>query len=356
MSEAPRGKHVAYTPEISVLVPVHNVQKYLREALNSIRTQTLKDFEAICVNDGSADRSRDILHEYAAVDNRFKVVTTEYAGYGATLNFGIQRARGSYIAILDPDDFYAPSALERLLKAAKSSNADVVKANYWLHTEKARAKNVVVESVTDLMVGHAFRPIDEPDVFFAGPSVCSAIYKRSFILGNGLKFLETPGESYQELGFSFKVWARAQRVVCIKDPVLYRRQDAERALPEDARKVFCVCDEFDAIEDFMDVTPNGRQLRPYAYRVRYDSYMWHFERLPLELRARFIDTMVGDLARGMRQGDYLPSLFAQHQRQNLAFLLSEPQEFLKLYPEKPTKASRSLYYRRVGKKMGHVLS
>lgn len=349
------GAHSTHVPAISVLVPVYNVEEYLREALNSIRTQTMRDFEAICIDDGSTDGSRAILHEYAAADPRFKVISRENAGYGATLNFAIQRARGNYLAILEPDDFYANTALERLLSAAHATNADVVKGNYWFHTSKPRTKNVLVETVTDMMAGHVFRAIDEPAVFFTNPSVWSAIYKRSFILGNSLKFNETPGASFQDLGFSFKVWAKAERVLCVKDPLVYYRQDNEQSSVKDESKVFCVCDEFDSIEDFMEITPNSSVLRPYAYRIRYDSYMWNFERLSLELRAKFLDTMVGDLARGMRQGDYMPNLFATHQRQNLAFLLTDPQGFLKLFPEKPTKRAKSVYYLRVGKKMSHIV-
>ena len=109
-----------------------------------------------------------------------------------------------------------------------------------------------------------------------------------------------------------------------------------------------MCDEFDAIEDFMAVDPHGDELRPYAYRLRYDSYMWNYERLSMPLRIDFLDTMVGDLARGMQEGDYSPLLFAPHQRANLKLLLDDPKTFLKLFPEKPTRLAKARYYRKLG--------
>lgn len=100
------------TPQITVLVPVYNVERYLRECLDSIRAQTFVDFEAICINDGSTDASRDIIQEYLDTDARFRVIDKPNSGYGASMNMGLDAARGSYIAILESDDLYMPTALE----------------------------------------------------------------------------------------------------------------------------------------------------------------------------------------------------------------------------------------------------
>lgn len=337
-------------PAISVIMPVYNAENYLMESLNSLRTQAFGDFEVVCINDGSRDRSLTIIEHYAATDKRIRVIDKENTGYGSTMNLGLQEARGRFIAILEPDDFFEPDALKKLVTIADALNADVVKANYWFYWsgKGRRSKNQLISAVGKPQCNHLFLPREEPEIFFVNPSVWSALYKRSFILGNGLKFNETPGASFQDLAFTFKVWARAERAYCIEDPIIHYRQDNEQSSVNDPRKVFCVCDEFDEIEDFMAIDPNGSMLRPYAYRLRYDSYMWNYERLSLDLRIEFLDTMVGDLARGMQEGDYSPLLFASHQRANLRLLLEDPKTFLKLFPEKPTRLAKVRYYRKLG--------
>ena len=99
-------------PAISVIIPIYNVEKYLRRCLDSVKNQTFQDWEAICVNDGSPDNSAAILAEFAAGDARFKVVNKENGGLSDARNAGMQVATGEYILYLDSDDFIHPQTLE----------------------------------------------------------------------------------------------------------------------------------------------------------------------------------------------------------------------------------------------------
>ena len=90
--------------EISILVPVYNVEKYLSACLDSILQQTYTDFEVICMDDGSPDRSGDILDAYAGKDERIRVIHKANAGYGETMNAAMQLAKGNYIGIVESDD------------------------------------------------------------------------------------------------------------------------------------------------------------------------------------------------------------------------------------------------------------
>ena len=92
-------------PKISVIVPIFNVEKYLKECLESIINQTFKDIEIICINDGSTDNSLDILNQYAEKDNRIKVITQSNQGLSAARNTGIKYANGEYISFIDSDDY-----------------------------------------------------------------------------------------------------------------------------------------------------------------------------------------------------------------------------------------------------------
>ena len=101
-------------PKISVIIPVYNVEKYLPECLESILNQNFQDFEIICVDDGSTDRSLDILQEYKRKDDRFVILQQRHAGAGAARNHGIKLAEGKYIQFLDSDDYFEPTLLETI--------------------------------------------------------------------------------------------------------------------------------------------------------------------------------------------------------------------------------------------------
>ena len=102
-------------PLVSVIVPVYNTSKYLRQCLDSILSQTLKEIEIICVDDGSTDKSLEILLEKESQDSRIIVLQQKNKGAGAARNYGISEARGDYIAFMDSDDWYpSDDVLEEL--------------------------------------------------------------------------------------------------------------------------------------------------------------------------------------------------------------------------------------------------
>lgn len=117
-------------PVISIIIPVYNVEKYLRRCLDSVLNQTFQDWQAICVNDGSPDNSAKILEEYAKKDSRFVVVTKENGGLSDARNAGLPHAMGEYIMYLDSDDFIHPQTMEIAYYMAKRDNSDIVSFTY----------------------------------------------------------------------------------------------------------------------------------------------------------------------------------------------------------------------------------
>lgn len=116
--------------KISVIIPVYNVEKYLRRCLESIENQTFADWEAICVNDGSPDNSLEILEEFAKKDSRFKVVNKENGGLSDARNVGMQYATGDYILYVDSDDFIHPQTMEITYSLAMRDDVDIVSFTY----------------------------------------------------------------------------------------------------------------------------------------------------------------------------------------------------------------------------------
>ena len=117
-------------PKISIIIPMYNVEKYLRRCLDSVQNQTFSDFQAICVDDGSPDNSGQIAEEYAARDNRFIVVHKENGGLSDARNAGMTYATGEYIMYLDSDDFIHPQTMEIAYAMARRDRADIVAYTY----------------------------------------------------------------------------------------------------------------------------------------------------------------------------------------------------------------------------------
>ena len=117
-------------PAISIIIPMYGVEKYLRRCLDSVLNQTFTDWQAICVNDGSPDKSGEIAREYAARDERFIVVDKENGGLSDARNVGMQHATGDYILYLDSDDFIHPQTMEISYALAKRDGSDIVSFTY----------------------------------------------------------------------------------------------------------------------------------------------------------------------------------------------------------------------------------
>ena len=111
---------------MSVVIPVYCAEKTLIQCLNSICAQTLKDFEIICVDDGSTDNSLDILNTYASKDRRFHILHQENQGAGVARNLGLSYATGKYVVFLDADDYFMPRLLELAYKKAEATCSDIV--------------------------------------------------------------------------------------------------------------------------------------------------------------------------------------------------------------------------------------
>jgi glycosyltransferase involved in cell wall biosynthesis len=132
--------------EISIVVPVYNVEKYLDKCISSILQQSFTDFELILVNDGSNDNSGSKCDEYKHIDSRIKVVHQENQGLSSVRNIGIETSKGKYITFIDSDDFVHPKMLEILYNNILENKADISVCGYEIVTE---SKKISVKSITN---------------------------------------------------------------------------------------------------------------------------------------------------------------------------------------------------------------
>lgn len=121
--------------KVSIIIPVYNASKTVKRLLDSIKIQTLTDFEALLIDDGSTDGSAIILDEYSAADNRFKVVHKQNGGVSAARQIGIELAKGEYVIHADSDDWVDQTMLEELYAKAENDDADVVICDFFSNTD-----------------------------------------------------------------------------------------------------------------------------------------------------------------------------------------------------------------------------
>ena len=203
---------------ISIIVPVYNVRQHLRKCLDSILAQTFRDWELICVDDGSTDGSADILAEYAARDGRVRTVRQANAGQAAARNRGMDEAGGEYVMFCDADDWVEPTWCEELYGAiAAREDVDLVVARAFIDgTCDAKQRQRLEENQRLKFEG--VQPVS-PEMFpRIDHAVWMKIFRRSLFTGSGLRF--PVGEVCEDWSFSYGYLAICRKALFL-DRKLY---------------------------------------------------------------------------------------------------------------------------------------
>ncbi|WP_428074354.1 glycosyltransferase [Candidatus Avelusimicrobium aviculae] len=224
--------NVSYTPKVSVIIPVYNVAEYLRECLDSVINQTLKEIEIICVDDGSTDNSLEILKEYAAKDKRITVISRENKGVGFSRNEGIQNAKGEFIAFMDPDDFYPDlSVLATMYDAAIAHNVNICGGSLIVYDEKRKKKIEKKEPLEFFPKDQLYSYKDfQYDYGFQ-----RYIYNRKFIVKNQIDFPNY--RRFQDPPFMVEAFTKAGKFYALHQYV-YAYRWAHKAINWTEEKVF----------------------------------------------------------------------------------------------------------------------
>ena len=314
-------------PKVSILVPIYNVEKYLRECLDSLVNQTLQDIEIICINDGSTDNSPQIIEEYRLKDNRIRVINKENSGYGASMNMGLALAQGEYIGIVESDDFAKTTMFEELYKTAIKNDLDIVKSDFYAYTtENNQACHT--GKMHKFKTNKVFSIKDNPKVLTLIPSIWSAIYKRSFLENNNIKFLETPGASYQDVSFAFKTLSAADRIMFSSKAYIYYRQDNETSSVKSKSKVYAISEEFAEITKFLNENPNIKTIvNNIKLSTQFEKYKWNAKRIDESFRDEFIDKFQKDFQTFSETGELQKEFYELINQEEITMLLNNKGEF-----------------------------
>ena len=254
-------------PLVSVIIPVYNVEKYIRECLDSIVGQTLKDIEIICVNDGSTDSSLEILKEYGARDKRITILSQENRGISSARNHGAEKASGEYFYFMDGDDILEKEALFKLYSLASEKALDVVyfDGKSFFETEELREekKNYITyytrtgdysRVMTGAQMFHEMLLMDEYRSSLCIQFISAAHYKKE-----NLTFAE--GITGEDNIFTFQCIMPANRVYHTKEAFFHRRV-RENSIMTSAGKFEQIYGMFEGylfVEEAFREFPSGRE-------------------------------------------------------------------------------------------------
>lgn len=205
---------------VSIIVPIYNAGPYLEQCLDSIVGQTHKDLEIILLNDSSTDDSLTTMRRYAENDGRIKVIDKQNQGYGATCNRGLAEATGTWVSIVEPDDWIEPGMYADMLAfAAKFADEgtplDIVKTPYWRiwmpDTKQQRKLNCSYKNRIH-PPKQPFAIADAAHLLCHHPSIWSAIYRKSFLDERNIRFKEIPGAGWADNPFLVETLCQTDRI------------------------------------------------------------------------------------------------------------------------------------------------
>ena len=222
---------IDFEPKVSVIIPVYNVEAYLRECLDSVVNQTLKEIEIITVDDGSTDSSLEILKEYAQKDNRITVMKQKNLHAGVARNAGLAVAKGEYLSFLDSDDFFELNMLEEMNKKADEDESDITVCNADIYNDKEKKYHQ-----PDFMLKKRFSTLSciYTDTFknnlfnFTNPSLWNKIFRKKFILDHQLLFQSI--WNCNDIGFTFSALAYSKKISIVYKTLLHYRRNTTTSI------------------------------------------------------------------------------------------------------------------------------
>ena len=217
--------------KISIIVPVYNVERYIKRCLDSLVNQTMTDIEILIINDETPDNSMEICKEFAKVDSRVKIFSKKNEGLGLTRNYGIERAKGEYICFVDSDDYVTNDMCEVLYNAAKQHRADIVYGGIYRDNNKGKIiKKPCVdaikvwnskEEVKDLLLDFIGTEPNNKNDTIMEVSVWKALFKHSVFTENNIRFVSEREFISEDVIFDIDFFLKSRCVVAIPECVYY---------------------------------------------------------------------------------------------------------------------------------------
>ena len=249
-------------PKVSIIVPVYNVEKYLEKCLDSLVSQTFKNYEIIVVNDGSTDNSQEIINKYKLkYPNLFKTYIKENGGLSDARNYGIEKATGDYIMFIDSDDYISKDMSEKLYNSIITNKSDMAICNFIrINSNGKEIKNYNYNLGTTTI-------LKDKRIMLNQPTACNKIYKKDLFAF--LKF--DKGKYYEDLRLINKLYLKCKKISFIDD-FCYFYIERSNSIMKDSniKKNLEIIDAIQSLKDF------------YTKEKQYDNFRDEIEFLMID--------------------------------------------------------------------------
>lgn len=335
--------------KVSVIIPVYNVEKYLRECLDSVQRQTLNDLEIICIDDGSTDSSGEILDDYARNDKRFRIIHKANEGYGKTMNMGIRLSTAPYVGIVESDDIVSLNMYEFLFQLMEKKKADIIKVDFYEFYEDIEGR--YIEEYVQLvpsenlqgLYGRMLNLRENKETFRSYLSTWSGLYNREFLLREKILYNETPGASYQDQGFWLQTMIKAKSIFFVKEAFYHYRIDNHNSSMYDKGKVFAVRDEYVYMRRILEeMGEAGKEFYPWLNQLKITSCLNCIGRVADQYKEMLAESIREDLLRAVQSEELDASLFDDRQKAELFSLLASPLKYVEMTIKKQKKLEKLL--------------
>lgn len=271
-------------PKVSIIIPMLNSIKYLRECMDSVVNQTLRDIEIIPVDAGSEDGTTELLEEYARNDPRIHIIHSEKKSVGYQYNLGIDVAQGEYIGFVESDDYIVPDMYEILLCNARKWEADWVKADYFYFMDYPviGRQLIPVNDIKYCTVNEVFIPQFCPEQYMQEMFMWRGIYNTKFVRSNHIRLNETPGAAFQDTGFILQVFMYARKSLYIDKPLYCYRRDNQNSSSHQVNTIQYEIDEVEYISGIIKKDPKlYEEFGIVNYRRAVRRFFSAYERVPV---------------------------------------------------------------------------
>lgn len=281
--------------EISVIIPVYNIQQHLRECLDSVLGQSYPHLQVICVDDGSTDESPAILAQYAQKDNRVQVIRQQNAGPGAARNTGLEAATGEYVIFLDSDDWFEPDFLEKMVDTAVREGADVAICRaVEFDTNSGRELPSEWMMKKQYLPGKlAFAPQEMADHLFQFTygMPWDKFYRRELLTTSGIRYPAL--KNSEDLAFVYPTLLAAKRIAVVDEVLIHHRinrmasvSNSRCGQPEAPYEAFQIVKEYLEQRQLMDT------YRRSFLNWAMEFLVWHISNMSQrDIQKQYLNTL-----------------------------------------------------------------
>lgn len=242
--------------KVTVIMPSLNVAKYIRPCMESVLAQTLQDMEILAIDAGSTDGTLEILEEFAERDGRVRIARSDRKSYGYQMNLGISMATGDYVGVVETDDLIEPDMFETLYTIAISSRTDYVKGigeSFFRITPEVEMRQPIMAFAQNEFGPDGkieIIPKEMPEIVLRDYYLWTGLYRKTFL--EGIRFNETPGAAYQDIGFLLQTYVKAEKAVYVNKVVYHYRKDNPNASGYNHKAFHYLVEEYQYVDRLLE--------------------------------------------------------------------------------------------------------